>query len=610
MTVIPIELSQEDPYYTNNINSNITLKRHQLTALYKCIELENECIQGLDNNYEKVVSNIGMLCDDVGSGKSYIILALLNTNPVPLNSFHKQSVHGVYDSLHVVYKKDKQVQLNTNIIVCSFSLISQWEVYIKTFNPKTSYTKVNTNVSMEKYFREYNSGNCDILLLSSTFYRHVEKFMTSKEISVKRVIFDEADSTSVPGAKQIIASFYWFVTANYKNCLNPYLKYRYNMSISEINMMNSTTSGVNQNMFIKNLFGSLVRSLNYRDYKSIMNKLIVKNDLKYIRQSFNLPDIISNYIECCDFISDIISSVSSNQNIIKAVNAGDIQNAMSIINNGNITDETNIIQTLIQDLNNKITNCLHKIEYHNNIVVSNVENNNKRIQALKEEELDLRNKIECVKDRVMNSRLCSICYQEPTNRSIMKCCSNVFCFECICRWFRIKSDCPLCKKNIMSIKDEIMVVKDTENDNMTTKKYKKIEVIEKLLEKIICPTSKILIFSEYDRSFVEIITILEKLGIKYGFLKGTSLMSNLNKYRNEDTNVLLINSKAFGSGINLENTTDIVMFHSFFEDIEKQVIGRAQRPGRSSSLKVWYLWNTNEVNENKNNKKHVNEYNL
>jgi len=461
---------------------------------------------------------------------------------------------------------------------------------------------------MEQYFREYDSGNFDILLLSSTFYKHVQKFLTSKELNVKRVIFDEADSTTIPGAKQIVASFYWFVTANYKNCLNPYLKYRYNMTISEINMMNSTSSGVNQNMFIKNLFGSLVRSLNYRDYKSIMNKLIVKNDLKYIRQSFDLPDIIANYIECTDHISDIISSVSSNQSIIKSVNAGDIENAMSIISNGNITNEKNIIQILIQDLTNKITNCLYKIEYYNNIVVSNLENNNKRIQALREEEIDLRNKIECVRDRVMNSRLCSICYQEPTNKAIMKCCSNVFCFECICKWIRIKSDCPLCKKTIMSIKDEIMIVKEGEHGLVV--KYKKIEAIDKLLEKIMSTTSKILIFSEYDRSFVDIITLLEKRKIRYGFLKGTSMMSNLNKYKNADTNVLLINSKAFGSGINLENTTDIIMYHSFYEDIEKQVVGRAQRPGRSSSLKVWYLWNTNEVNENKKNKNYVNEYKL
>jgi SNF2 family DNA or RNA helicase len=71
--------------------------------------------------------------------------------------------------------------------------------------------------------------------------------------------------------------------------------------------------------------------------------------------------------------------------------------------------------------------------------------------------------------------------------------------------------------------------------------------------------------------------------------------NTVERYKNGSIQVLLVNTMSYGSGLNLENTTDIVMFHKFDTEIEKQVIGRAQRYGRSESLNVWYLLYENEM---------------
>ena len=86
---------------------------------------------------------------------------------------------------------------------------------------------------------------------------------------------------------------------------------------------------------------------------------------------------------------------------------------------------------------------------------------------------------------------------------------------------------------------------------------------------------------------------LNKSGVQYSHLKGNQQQCNslINRYKNEDLDVLLINSKHYGSGLNLENTTDVVLFHKFEDQIEKQVIGRAQRTGRKLPLTVWYFLN-------------------
>jgi SNF2 family DNA or RNA helicase len=108
--------------------------------------------------------------------------------------------------------------------------------------------------------------------------------------------------------------------------------------------------------------------------------------------------------------------------------------------------------------------------------------------------------------------------------------------------------------------------------------------------------NKVLIFSGYDSSFDTIIPILQKEGISFDYLKGNGHHINnvIDKYKNGNVNVLLVNTRYYGSGFNMENTSDIIMFHKFDTQIEKQVIGRAQRFGRTEPLNVWYVLYENE----------------
>ena len=62
----------------------------------------------------------------------------------------------------------------------------------------------------------------------------------------------------------------------------------------------------------------------------------------------------------------------------------------------------------------------------------------------------------------------------------------------------------------------------------------------------------------------------------------------------ESIKILLLNAEYCASGINLENTSDIVIYHSMTPAKTKQIIGRGQRPGRTSQLNVWKLCYENE----------------
>ena len=58
---------------------------------------------------------------------------------------------------------------------------------------------------------------------------------------------------------------------------------------------------------------------------------------------------------------------------------------------------------------------------------------------------------------------------------------------------------------------------------------------------------------------------------------------------------LLLNAEYCASGLNLENTTDIVITHKMSSEKTTQIIGRGQRPGRTSVLNVWKLCYENEL---------------
>ena len=104
-------------------------------------------------------------------------------------------------------------------------------------------------------------------------------------------------------------------------------------------------------------------------------------------------------------------------------------------------------------------------------------------------------------------------------------------------------------------------------------------------------------FSEYDNSFREVANYLEENNYRYSNLKGsTSRINNIvEKYKGDELDILLLNSRYFGSGLNLENTTDLFMYHKMNESIENQVIGRAQRPGRKDPLNIYRLLYHNEL---------------
>lgn len=609
------ELNDKSALYEGAIDTLIELKPHQLTLIHKCLEREETKLIRLQDDpcindkYISMKTDIGIIADKVGSGKSYVILGIIASNKVPVTDYQINSAFG-FGHVLLEQKKDHYFEdIDVNIIVIPHTLTKQWIQNIEAFSPNLTFVVVNRTICMNTLENNIRERKHKIILVTGNFYKQVRAMLYLNRWKVSRVFFDEVDSTNVPSATYMFCRFMWFVTASYKNLIFPFQKIHYDrQNISNSHVL---SNGITNNSFVKGLFINLWKSMGENEVRSL-DKIIIKNNDSFVDESFKIPDIQQHLIHCRMPIELYVLSGVVNQDIIRCLNAGDVNSAKQFINEDNLCTEESIIDKVLQEFNHTLANLEIKLDSTDRMFFSNENRRMAQRNKLNDQIEQIKTNIGMITNRLKtNGSLCPICYNEPHNKCVSKCCSNSFCFQCITRWLSVNSSCPLCKSSC-NIVDSFYVIDNGPNatedhegkwnelfhtlpgDDDFTKECDKLTNLKRiLLNRQV--DSKYLIFSEFEQSFVHMYDYLNSAGISYAHVKGNSAINNIEKYKTGSIDALLVNSKSYASGINLENTTDVILFHKFETQIEKQIIGRAQRPGRTCSLNVWYLLNDNEM---------------
>jgi SNF2 family DNA or RNA helicase len=110
------------------------------------------------------------------------------------------------------------------------------------------------------------------------------------------------------------------------------------------------------------------------------------------------------------------------------------------------------------------------------------------------------------------------------------------------------------------------------------------------------PNAKILMFSGYDASFSSVETKMQESNISFATVKGSNVRITklLNEFKTGKYNVLFLNARNMGAGLNIESASHVVLFHHMNNELESQIIGRAMRLGRKEPLTVVHLLHENE----------------
>ena len=597
------ELTEDDPRSVQPKDITITMKPHQLSLLYKCRELESKAIYIKNNGIEsahphdKITTKMGIIGDKVGSGKSYVMLALLS-EPINNDPYESNSViRSFAGNMVTITIQESRDDIPTSLLVIPHNLVSQWTSYIKTWgkykhifiNKKNMYDIIEDKLDIKDY---------NLVVVTSTYYNRFAAYTTENNLKFERVIYDEVDNLNMPGCRNIYANFIWLVSASYGNIIYPRGCTKWEPSLHKYVWY---ASGITNSGFIKNICHELWQSVP----KPLTKLLIVKNQDVFIDKSNYLPPYTKHIIKCKTPRNITVLNGIVDRNVIECLNANDIQGAIAHVNAQNKGTEDNIVDILVQKYTKTLSNHQRLLQYSEECIYDTPLEKEAEIARVRSKIRDVEEKIKMIKERIIAADMCTICFDDLQTKTVTRCCQNSFCFKCINIWLSRSTLCPMCK-SVMNSNDIFSVLENgaeciqdtfmTEIDSKAmSEEYDKYKNIKLLLENR-KPGSKFLVFSNYDTSFLPLYPILEQLGIQHMYLKGNGnvIKCMIDKYKNTNLDVLLINSRHNGCGLNLENTTDVIMFHKFDTQIEQQVIGRAHRLGRTEPLNIWYFLHANE----------------
>lgn len=538
-------------------NMKIKLFNHQLSAIYmmeKREKIQNIQISNLDNFKQDINSKMSIFADIVGYGKTISIIGLIVRNKMRWNieEQYKLNITNTQDigQRGILRESSAIIQtytrINTTLIVVNNSLIDQWFNELQKCELKVRVIK-NTEKASTTDVTQF-----DIILVSSTMYNTLVKHW--EYVAWKRFIFDEPQSTKIPSMKTICAGYYWLISATPLSLFS-----RYNSS---------------HNHFIYSIFNS---RLEYDTF----NAMIIKNDDNYVKQSYKLPEIITLTHECYQPVYNMVNGYVDNITL-SLISAGDISGAIQRLG-GNET--SNIVDLIKKKKNDRID--ILKLYISQGGSERNIEKWNNEIEKLDKDISELKEKF----DEKLNSQ-CPICLDKLDKPILVPCCQNMFCGKCFFDWRKSHSNCPLCREvifdqNLIHISNNNEI--NRENKPVTRMPTKPEMVLDIVKNK---KKGKFIIFSQYDISFDKVTKILRDTNIKFAELKGHSstITKTIKEFKNGNIQMLYLNSNYNGAGINLQETTDIIFYHTHTNnDVTKQIIGRANRIGRSTDLYVHHL---------------------
>jgi len=511
--------------------------------------------------------NFGILADQVGAGKTFEIVGLICHTLIPKN--HPKILPA---SIYSVVEYTEKIKTErTNIIIVPHNLVTQWKNVLEL--TKLNVFVVNLKKTVNDIKIVNNNIDHDVIILSCTMIDVFNEKFTSYKWS--RIIIDEITSIKLPVSFEMKCNFLWYVTATPSG-----LKW------IRRNYIRETIVGIDRHIF---------------------NKIIIKNNEDYVAQSMKLPDINKVIIHCdtpsgFKMIKDYIS-----KDILNMLNAGNIKEAASKLNCNIDTDE-NILKIITKNIETSLHNKKAELVYLKTTIVTDQKTHNENIKKIEENINSLNVRLSSITEKInsMNTETCPICLDDVNLPTILQCCNNVFCAGCISS---VRSNkCPMCRSGF-TIKDLNIINNDISKSPVNNKKLlsKKNNLLNLIKSK---PSGKFLIFSNYENTNDNISAFLTDNKINHSKLLGTMACINktIERFKNGTKSVLLLNARFFGSGLNLEMATDVVIYHEMNLEFETQVIGRAQRFGRTSQLNLYYLLHDNEQSNCKNPSLNLNIY--
>ena len=599
----------------------VPLRPHQLTLLAAARVIESRSsISNLASEEPQLLTKYGVLADRVGSGKSLVALGLVKDPPPENMRVIVRQGNSHSDSMTMCVKKmpdccvfdeawtnlcnsdlvaalprvDGKIHINVSLAIVPHNICPQWETYIKDHSSiKTMFIKRTKDCDIDEGIVA-KLLKSELVLISATMLKKFMNSITAAGLSFERIVWsrlfiDEADSIACTTRYgEISARFTWFITASWLNILFPSGIHSFTMnSLPEDLRPIIGTSAITG---ISSRYGFIYNTLS--DVRSpYFTPLIVRNSDAWIEQSLQTPVITHDTIICKAPANLTILKGFISPTAMEALHAGDTTGALDALGLKTTTKET-LVEKVTGSLRGELLQAERLLEFKKTMEYSTpavkvlaLEKAEQKVQRLKEQLISLEMRIASV-----TQDNCPICYDTLNTATLTPCCRNSFCLSCLCECISTKPICPLCRTNIASVSDLIVVgsgdVTHVEIDDKPTKGAALLELLQNSN-----PDQRYLVFSAHEASFKGLRELLSARGIRCELLSGSGARVERlrSQFKDGTIRVLCMNARHVGAGINLEAATHVVLYHRMNMELEKQVIGRAVRFERSAELKIIHL---------------------
>lgn len=533
-------------------NMNIKLFKHQLSSIYNMEKLEFE--QKTENDDFIKKTTIGFNTDIAGYGKTYSMLGLIKRDKMEWDTefpFLVKTIISESNNLIIKTKIERYFKLNCTLILVSPSILKQWKDAIYNNTDLTFIT-----ITSKKDIENTEIKNFDIILIIPSMYNNFVK--SYSKYAWKRFIFDEPAHIRVSGMKDIKAGFMWFVTSTPNDILNHHQSCRGSMIFKIISNITEP-------------------------FQEKFKGMIIKNDDNFVKLSFKMPK--TNYIEyrCFQPIFKVINGMVD-PIITKMIDSGNIEGAITSLGG---SKTKNIVELVKRKKSEEIEQVKSKIN------INKLRSQDKKVEEFQNIKKDLEHQLDIIDERfneMLNNNNCNICMSDINNAVMEPGCHNLFCGECLLTWLKNHNNCPICRKDV--ILSDLIYIENKSKESKESKKSKpRILLKTEQIIKIINSTKngKFLVCSDYTESFNPICKILDKNNIKFCKLKGNSSCRSkiIDDYKTGNINIIFLDSSFDSAGINLTETTDIILYHNMKN--KNQIISRAERIGRDKELNVHQL---------------------
>lgn len=562
---------------------------HQLTMCYRLIQQEINpiIITQMYGREVEVKTNRLLLNDYVSAGKTTEIIALQSMKKEVETHRDYTPENGDFEYGYL-FEQETQIKTNVDLMIVPKHLIKQWiNEYSFAYNLNVLVISTIEELNNIRIKKNITDPNCklidkneldkiesyyeldlniiqlyDVMLITDEIWRiswfELEFYQNkTKQLKWKRIIMDELDSIQYPpnlGDKlkaHLIAYFWYYITATPQRLTK------------------------NNYWFLQERhFKSGAQHITY----DMLNLITIKNCDEYVKKSIEMPIPIRLFYDVITPSEIEVFKHLIPAQILEMINAGNTTEAIKMLNYNIVPDnKESVISIITKNIDHGIEQCKK----------SDDPNKNSKLAKLYLKKIEL-------KKRIMesNDSLCPICLSDFETKCIVSCCGIMYCYECfaITRGEIKSNKCPNCY-TILNTSD-IKIISDDIDNKKLNKLNEKIDVFEKIMTSEDFNTKKYLIFANYEITINTISNKLSEINIPHRILDGKE--DTIDEYKNGSLNVLLLNSTAYCAGLNLPNTTDIIIYHRHDINIEEQIIGRAQRLDRIGNLKIHYLVNNTE----------------